>query len=87
MSELYARCLAKALKEKLLVYPTRDRTKDSELTRKMERHPLNVEPVKPIKSKGSCTSRCSALNFAVPVMEMPESEPVLVGVAEKYRRG
>ena len=48
----------------------------------MERHPLSVEPVKPIKPKGSCTSQCSALNFAVPVMEMPESEPVLVGVAE-----
>ena len=40
MSELYARCLAKALLDNSLIDQTRDKTKESEMTRKMSRHTL-----------------------------------------------
>ena len=70
----------------MLVYEARDTTKDSELMRKMARHTLSFKPEKKNKSTGSYTLGCGALHFAVPVMEMPESEPILVGVAEDVKQ-
>ena len=79
MSELYASCLAKALLDNSLIDQTRDQTKESEMTRKMSRHTLKKKPTEP---QGSRASRCSALHYDVPVMEMPTSEPWFGGVAE-----
>ena len=80
LSELYAGCLAKALSEKKLFFEDRDKTKDSELGRKLTRHTLNPKsddanakkllkraPAKNNKSRGSNFGR-RAVHFAVPVI-------------------
>ena len=96
LSELYARCLAKALSEKKIFPEERDKTKDSELWHKLERHTLNPRSGdakaekffektrgKENRSIGSGASGCCTAHYAVPVMEMRESEPMFVGVAEE----